>query len=81
MLTAGPALTRCSPVRRSTVSARRAHAAVDEVATALDGWQAAARAAGIAAADIALTEGAFSAHTEYRMGRKAQSPAVRARHR
>ncbi len=60
---------------------QRAHAAVDEVATAVDGWQAAARTAGIAAADIALTEGAFSAHTEYRMGRKAQAPTVRARHR
>jgi serine/threonine-protein kinase HipA len=63
------------------LSPQRAHAAVDEGATAVDGWQTAARAAGIAAADIALTEGAFSAHTEYRTGRKAQAPTVRARHR
>jgi len=38
------------------------------VASAVDGWQQAARLAGIAGADIALTEAAFSAHTEHRRG-------------
>lgn len=39
---------------------------VEEVATAVDGWEAAARQAGIARADVELTAGAFSAHAEYR---------------
>lgn len=39
---------------------------VEEVATAVDGWQDAARMAGIAGADVALTAGAFSAHAEFR---------------
>lgn len=39
---------------------------VEEVAAAVDGWQDAARRAGIAGADIDLTAGAFSAHVEFR---------------
>lgn len=39
---------------------------VEEVATAVDGWEAAARQAGIARGDVELTAGAFSAHAEYR---------------
>ncbi|WP_250623481.1 type II toxin-antitoxin system HipA family toxin [Pinirhizobacter soli] len=39
---------------------------VEEVAEAVDGWQDAARSAGISGADINLTAGAFSAHTEFR---------------
>jgi len=41
---------------------------LEEVASAVDGWQQAARLAGIAGADIALTEAAFSAHAEHRSG-------------
>ncbi|MDR1228085.1 MAG: HipA domain-containing protein [Azoarcus sp.] len=39
---------------------------VEEVATAVDGWQDAARGARIAGADINLMAGAFSAHAEFR---------------
>lgn len=39
---------------------------VEEVAAAVDGWQDAARRAGISGADIDLTAGAFSAHAEFR---------------
>ena len=39
---------------------------VEEVAAAVDVWQEAARRAGIAGADIALTAGAFVAHAEFR---------------
>lgn len=39
---------------------------VEEVAAAVDGWQDAARKAGIARADIDLTAGAFSAHAQFR---------------
>jgi serine/threonine-protein kinase HipA len=48
----------------------RAQAVVEEIATAVDGWQEAASKAGIARADVALTEGAFSAHAEYRRSEK-----------
>lgn len=48
----------------------RAREVVEEVATAVDGWQDAASKAGIARADVALTEGAFSAHAEYRRSEK-----------
>ena len=48
------------------LSAVRARQIVDEVATAVDGWREAARKAGIAAADVELTAGAFSAHSVYR---------------
>ncbi len=39
---------------------------VEEVASALDGWENLARQAGIARGDVELTVGAFSAHAEYR---------------
>ncbi len=48
------------------LSAQRAMQVVEEVASAVDSWRDAARDAGIAAADVELTAGAFSAHTEYR---------------
>ncbi len=39
---------------------------VEQVAHAVDGWRACARAQGIANADIEVTAAAFSAHAEYR---------------
>lgn len=39
---------------------------VEEVASAVDGWENLARQAGIARGDVELTAGAFSAHAEYR---------------
>ena len=48
------------------LSTDRAKQVVEEVAGAVDNWRAAARKAGIAAADVELTAGAFSAHSEYR---------------
>ncbi len=48
------------------LSADRARQLVEEVASAVDSWRDAARKAGIAAADVELTTGAFSAHSEYR---------------
>jgi serine/threonine-protein kinase HipA len=39
---------------------------VEEVASAVDGWESLARQAGIACGDVELTVGAFSAHAEYR---------------
>lgn len=39
---------------------------VEEVVSAIDGWEDAARQAGIARGDVDLTAGAFSAHMEYR---------------
>lgn len=39
---------------------------VEEVASAVDGWENLARQAGIARGDVELTAGAFSAHVEYR---------------
>jgi serine/threonine-protein kinase HipA len=39
---------------------------LEEVASAVDGWEDAARQAGIARGDVELTAGAFSAHAEYR---------------
>ena len=44
----------------------RAQAVFQEVLAAVDGWQPEARRAGIAAADIAQTAAAFSAHAQYR---------------
>ena len=44
----------------------QARQVVEEVAAAVDGWQDAARKAGIAGADINLGVGAFSAHAEFR---------------
>jgi serine/threonine-protein kinase HipA len=40
---------------------------VEEVASAIDGWEDAARQAGIARGDVALTAGAFAAHAQYRL--------------
>jgi len=48
------------------LSADQALQVVEEVASAVDRWRDAARKAGIAAADVELTTGAFSAHSEYR---------------
>ena len=48
------------------LSADRAKQVVVEVASAVDGWRDAARRCGIAAGDIELSAGAFSAHSEYR---------------
>lgn len=48
------------------LDASRARAIVEEVATAVDGWQARARRAGIASADVAQTAAAFAAHAQYR---------------
>ncbi len=45
-----------------------AQTVIDEVASAVDGWQAAAQAAGIARADILVTASAFGAHARYRAG-------------
>ncbi|MFT4103642.1 MAG: hypothetical protein QM674_21960 [Burkholderiaceae bacterium] len=42
----------------------QARQVVGEAAAAVDGWEDAARRAGIASADINLTAGAFSAHAE-----------------
>jgi serine/threonine-protein kinase HipA len=54
------------------LSADRAEQVVEEVASAVDSWRTAARKAGIVAADIELTAGAFSAHSEYRALRKSR---------
>jgi serine/threonine-protein kinase HipA len=48
------------------IAPERAGQVVEEVACAVDGWQDAARKAGIARGDVELTAGAFSAHSEYR---------------
>ena len=53
------------------LSADRGRRIVEDVATALDGWENAARQAGIARADVALTSSAFAAHAEYRRRRSA----------
>jgi serine/threonine-protein kinase HipA len=44
----------------------RGRQVVAEVVSAVDGWEAAARQAGIARGDVELTAGAFSAHVEFR---------------
>lgn len=49
------------------LSPDRAKQVVEEVVSVVDGWRDAARQAGIAAADVELTAGAFSAHSEYRV--------------
>lgn len=46
----------------------RAKELIDDVVSAVEGWQDAARGQRIAAADIELTRGAFAAHAEYRTG-------------
>ena len=48
------------------LTADRATQVGEEVASAVDSWRNAARKTGIAAADVELTAGAFSAHAEYR---------------
>ena len=48
------------------LSPDRAKLIVEEVASVVDSWRDAAKKAGIAAGDIELTAGAFSAHSEYR---------------
>ena len=48
------------------LSANRAMQVVEEVASAVDTWRDAAMRVGIAAGDVELTAGAFSAHSEYR---------------
>jgi serine/threonine-protein kinase HipA len=48
------------------LAAERANQVVEEVASAVDDWRDAARRAGIAAGDVELTAGAFSAHSGYR---------------
>lgn len=48
------------------LSADRAKQVVEEVASAVDSWRDSARKAGIAAGDVELTAGAFSAQSEYR---------------
>lgn len=53
----------------------RALEIVEEVAAAVDGWRDAARRAGIASADVALVEGAFSAHSDYRGSKRTHRGA------
>jgi serine/threonine-protein kinase HipA len=48
------------------LSPDRAKQVIEEVASVVDDWRDAARRAGIAAGDVELTAGAFSAHTAYR---------------
>jgi serine/threonine-protein kinase HipA len=48
------------------ITPERGKQIVEEVATAIDGWEDAARQAGISRGDVALTAVAFSAHTQYR---------------
>jgi serine/threonine-protein kinase HipA len=52
------------------LSPEQAKQVVEEVAGVVDGWRDAAKAAGIFAADVELTAGAFSAHDEYRTTEK-----------
>lgn len=52
------------------LSAGRAKQVVEEVASAVDHWRAAARMVAITAGDVELTASAFSAHTEYRAPRR-----------
>ena len=47
----------------------RAIQIIEEVATAVDGWEATATQAGISRADVDLTSGAFVAHADYRLRR------------
>jgi serine/threonine-protein kinase HipA len=58
--------TVLSTARFYGLSPDRAGQVVEEVASAVDGWRDAARKVGIAAADVELSAGAFSAHAEYR---------------
>lgn len=58
--------TVLSTARFYGLSPSRARQVVEEVVSAVDNWRDASRKAGIAAGDVELTAGAFSAHTEYR---------------
>ena len=60
--------TVLSTARFYGLSADRAKQVVEEVASTIDGWQNAARKAGMARGDIELTAGAFSGHSDYRAG-------------
>lgn len=55
-----------------SLSAERAKHIIDEVACTVDGWQDAAKRAGIARGDIELTAAAFSAHSDYRSDKRRQ---------
>jgi len=60
----------------------RASIVMDEVVGAVSPWRAVAREMGIAAADIEVTAGAFSAHTEYDDGNASSAiPTPRGRRR
>ncbi len=48
------------------LTAERSRQIVEEVCSAVDGWEDAARQAGIARADVELTAAALSAHSNYR---------------
>mgnify|MGYP003383240923 CR=1 FL=1 len=55
------------------LSEERGKQIAEEVATSVDGWEDAARHAGIARGDVELTAGAFSAHAEYRSGTRQRA--------
>ena len=55
------------------LSPDRAEQIIEEVASAVDDWRGAARRAGIAAGDVELTAGAFSAHSGYRVLRPTKN--------
>ena len=59
-------LTVLSTAQFYGLSEDQAKQVVEEVASAVDGWREASKRAGIAAGDVELTEGAFSAHSDYR---------------
>ena len=48
------------------LTVERAKQVVEEVAAAVDGWENAAKRAGIPRGDVELTSGAFAAHAQYR---------------
>jgi serine/threonine-protein kinase HipA len=58
--------TVLSTARFYGLSPDQARGVIEEVASAVDGWRDAARKVRIAAADVELTAGAFSANAEYR---------------
>lgn len=58
------------------LSVDRARQIINEVASTIDGWQDAARRAGIARGDVELTATAFTAHSDYRTACKASQPTL-----
>ena len=52
---------------------------IEDVASAVDGWEAAAKSAGISNADILLTASAFSAHSSHRAGTDRARDMTRSR--